>query len=145
MLAPYCVTKFALNGLVECLAVYCHGKGVSVQVAMPGPPLATEIVKKARVTYEEEDMSDEDMRTAADKAWRSVAQPPDDLARVIADGIEKGSFYIFHSPQTPVTSGERFNDLDGWLEQQSKEFEDNASFGADPLVSSPRTAANLPS
>lgn len=144
MLAPYCVSKFAMNGLIECLAVYTHGKGVSAQIAMPGPPLATKIVETARVTYEDDDMSDADMRATADKAWRSIAQAPDDLARVIADGIEQGSLYIFHSPQTPVTSAERFGDLDGWLAEQSELFEKDASFGADPLVSSRRTAANLP-
>ena len=144
MLGPYCVSKFALNGFLECLAIYCHGKGVSVQVAMPGPPLATTIVKTARVTYEDGDLSDADARDTAHNAWQSIAQPPDDLARVTADGIEKGSFYIFHSAQTPVTTAERFADLDGWLVQQSEEFEKNASFGADPLVSSSRTAAKLP-
>ena len=143
MLGPYCVSKFALNGLAECLAVYCHGKGVSVQVAMPGPPLATTMVKTARVTYEDE-MPDAETRETAHRAWQSIAQPPDDLAETIADGIEQGTFYIFHSPQTPVTTSERFMDLQGWLVQQSDEFENNASYGADPLVTSPRTAAKLP-
>jgi NAD(P)-dependent dehydrogenase (short-subunit alcohol dehydrogenase family) len=144
MLGPYCVSKFALNGFLECLAVYCYGKGVSVQIAMPGPPLATTMVKTARVTYEGEDVVPDDAREAAHRTWQSIAQPPDDLAEKIADGIERGSFYIFHSDQTPVTTAERFADLDGWLKQQADEFENNASFGADPLVSSSKTAAKLP-
>ncbi len=143
MLGPYCVSKFALNGFLECLAVYCYGKGVSVQVAMPGPPLATTIIKNARVTYEDADLQADVARDKAHRTWTMIAQPPDDLAEKTADGIEQGSFYIFHSDQTPVTTAERFADLDGWLKQQADEFENDASFGADPLVTSSKTAAKL--
>jgi NAD(P)-dependent dehydrogenase (short-subunit alcohol dehydrogenase family) len=143
MLGPYCVSKFALNGFLECLAVYCYGKGVHVQIAMPGPPVATGIIKTARVTYEDDELQEDEARDKAHRTWTMIAQPPDDLAEKVADGIEQGTFYIFHSDDTPVTTAERFGDLDAWLRQQSDELEKNASFGADPLVTSSKTASKL--
>jgi len=141
MLSPYVVSKFALNGLAESLAVYGRGKGVAVSIVMPGPPLATNIIRTARVTYDE-DVSDAEMRDTADAAWSKIAVPPEQLAEVIVDGIREERFYIFHSPQTPVAASERFGDLDGWLARMSDDLEHHGH-GTDPLVSSRRTASSL--
>jgi NAD(P)-dependent dehydrogenase (short-subunit alcohol dehydrogenase family) len=142
MLSPYVTTKFAMNGYAESLAVFLKGKGVDVSIAMPGPPLATNIIRTARVTYDEGDVPDDEMRETADAAWNRIAVPPEDLAKVVAKGIEDGSFYIFHSPQTPVSASERFKDLDGWLAAMSAVLESDGH-GTDPLVSSRKTAAKL--
>ena len=142
MLSPYVTSKFALNGYAESLAVFLKGKGVDVSIAMPGPPLATDIIRSARVTYDEGDVSDDEMRTTADAAWSRIAVPPGDLAEVVTKGIEDGSFYIFHSPQTATQASERFQNLDGWLAVMSSVVESDGH-GTDPLVSSRKTAAKL--
>jgi NAD(P)-dependent dehydrogenase (short-subunit alcohol dehydrogenase family) len=142
MLSPYVTTKFAMNGYAESLAVYLKGKGVDVSIAMPGPPLATNIIRTARVTYDEGDVPDDEMRETAGAAWDRIAVPPEELAKVVTKGIEAGSFYIFHSPQTATQASERFQNLDGWLAAMSSVLESDGH-GTDPLVSSRKTAAKL--
>jgi NAD(P)-dependent dehydrogenase (short-subunit alcohol dehydrogenase family) len=142
MLSPYVTSKFAMNGYAESLAVYLKGKGVDVSIAMPGPPLATNIIRTARVTYDEGDVPDDEMRATADAAWNRIAVPPEQLADVVLEGMAAKSFYIFHSPQTPTQASDRFQNLDGWLAAMSAVVESDGH-GTDPLVSSRRTAAKL--
>jgi NAD(P)-dependent dehydrogenase (short-subunit alcohol dehydrogenase family) len=142
MLSPYVTSKFAMNGYAESLAVYLKGKGVDVSIAMPGPPLATNIIRTARVTYDEGDVPDDEMRATADAAWNRIAVPPEQLADVVLEGMAAKSFYIFHSPHTSTQASDRFQNLDGWLAAMSAVVESDGH-GTDPLVSSRRTAAKL--
>lgn len=99
--APYSVSKFAIIGLAESLAMYLKGSGVKVSVVLPGAVGGSHnmwrtmrIAGADRMAPEEVERIREEHR-AVGQGWPS----PESMANTIVDGIRAGRFYIFQEGQ----------------------------------------------
>ncbi|MCB9487695.1 MAG: SDR family oxidoreductase [Deltaproteobacteria bacterium] len=70
----YCTAKFAVRGFTECLMAELHESPISVHVVHPGG-IATNICKTER---------------SRDFGAKFLLTPPEDIVRVVIDGIRRG-------------------------------------------------------
>jgi len=106
VIPAYSVSKAASLSLTQSLRALLAGRGVSVYAVMPGP-IDTDMVRDLAIP-----------KTA-----------PEDVARAIFDGLERGDEEIFPDPMSQSLA-------DGWRAGVAKEFErQNATLvAAEPIA-----------
>ena len=106
VLPAYSVSKAALLSVTQSLRALLAGRGVSVHAVMPGP-IDTDMVRALEIP----------------KA------PPEDVARAILDGVERGEEEIFPDPMSQLVA-------DGWRAGVAKQLErqNAAMVPAEPIA-----------
>ena len=98
-LSAYCMTKFAVVGLAESLAVSLQGTGVGVSVVCP-LWVTTDIVNSGRVTLDPDlPLSVEESKQMADTMLRSGGIAPSKVGADIADAVEQERFMVLPHPE----------------------------------------------
>lgn len=115
-LAPYAMTKFAVVGLAESLAVYCSGRGVGVSVVCP-MVVATNITEGSRMTPDAElDPETERMiRERQREMMDSSGIPPSDVATAVLDAVREERLYCFPHPELKGILDAKWEDPDAWV------------------------------
>lgn len=95
---PYTVSKFAVVGLAEHLAVILRPRGIQVSVVCP-LFVRTPLHENSRVLEEARRGKPLDESAAPSLLQRDEAISPEQVATAIADGIEAGTFLILPNPE----------------------------------------------
>lgn len=115
-LVPYAVTKFAVVGLCESLAVYLSGRGVGVSVVCP-MVVATDITDRSRMTPDADldDDAEARYRDYARRMMRETGIPPERVADAVVDGVRAERFYVFPHPELEGILDAKWADPDAWI------------------------------
>lgn len=122
-LVPYCMTKFAVVGLAESLAVYCSGRGVGVSVVCP-MVVATNITEGSRMTPQRE--LDPETEQAVRSRQREMMQqsgiPPEQVASAVVDGVRDERLYVFPHPELKDILDAKWRDPDEWIRNSAQSW-----------------------
>jgi NAD(P)-dependent dehydrogenase (short-subunit alcohol dehydrogenase family) len=115
-LVPYCVTKFAVVGLCESLAVWCHDKGVGVSVVCP-LAVATNITEGSRMTPEGDEGAELQDRFKAfgRQILHQMGIPPEQVADDVVSAVREGHLYVLPHPELKAMVGDKWRDPDAWV------------------------------
>ena len=123
-LIPYCVTKFAVVGLCESLAVWGQPRNIGVSVVCP-LAVATDINERSRSTPEE-GMSPEAVeriRGFASRILHDTGIPPSQVAEAVVDAVRDGRLYVFPHPELKDMLDAKWADPDAWVANQAHMWE----------------------
>ena len=115
-LTPYAVTKFAVVGLAESLAVYCNGRGVGVSVVCP-LVVATNIMNSSRNTPEPgmDPAVQERFREFVNKMFEQTGLPPEAVADAVVAAVRESRLYVFPHPEVQQILEAKLADPDAWV------------------------------
>jgi NAD(P)-dependent dehydrogenase (short-subunit alcohol dehydrogenase family) len=108
--APYAVSKAAAVSFAEWVAIHYGAKGVRVSVLCP-QGVRTPMMRAGL---------DEDHIAARAVAASGVILDPDDVARIVIDGLEAERFHIFPHPEVADFVRMKAGDPDRWLAGMSR-------------------------
>ena len=108
-LGVYCVTKYAVVGLSECLFRDVSNEGIGVSVLCP-MQVSTNIYDSARNRPAELGGPMEAAPQREDSAAASISA--DDVAGMVVDAVKKCELYIFTHPQSRGPIRRRFERID---------------------------------
>ncbi len=108
-LGVYCVTKYAVVGLSECLFRDVSNEGIGVSVLCP-MQVTTNIYDSARNRPAELGGPTEATAQRDDSATASISAEA--VAGMVVDGVKKGELYIFTHPQSRGPIRRRFERID---------------------------------
>ena len=114
--APYVMTKFAVVGLAESLAIWCAGTGVGVSIVCP-MVVSTNIIRDGRATFPA-DLTADEIERRAEKArgiMRDTGISPEAAAEDIVAGVRDGRLYILTHPELASYVATKWRNPDGWL------------------------------
>ena len=117
--APYVMTKFAVVGLAESLAIYCAGTGVGVSVVCP-MFVATNLLMTSPMTGDS-DVRDEAARRreAAHVRMQEGGLPPEQVATDIVEGVDNGALFILPHPELREMVLGKWQNPDLWLRRMA--------------------------
>jgi NAD(P)-dependent dehydrogenase (short-subunit alcohol dehydrogenase family) len=133
--APYVMTKFAVVGLAESLAIWCAGTGVGVSIVCP-MGVATNIVRDARASFPPE-LPPEEVERRVEKArevLRRTGMAPARAAEDIVEGVRNGSLYVFTHPELTGYVATKWRNPDGWLRGMVHLYRRNPQALGDPTA-----------
>jgi NAD(P)-dependent dehydrogenase (short-subunit alcohol dehydrogenase family) len=133
--APYVMTKFAVVGLAESLAIWCAGTGVGVSIVCP-MVVATNIIRDGRATFPP-GLTPEEVARRAEKArevMRQTGIPPERAADDIVAGVRAGSLYILTHPELASYVTTKWRSPDGWLRSMVHLYRRNPHAMGDPTA-----------
>lgn len=114
-LPAYTMTKFAVYGLAESLALSLHGSGVGVSVVCP-LFVDTDIINRGRVVPDPELGLDEE---ATKTLWREVLRlqgiPPEKVGDSIVEAVENGRFLVLPHPEVLQIAQGKWQDPEGYI------------------------------
>ena len=98
-LSAYSLTKFAVYGLAESLAVSLHGTGIGVSVVCP-LWVNTDITERGRITVDPDIGMDEgSARAFGREMLRNSGIPPEHVGEAIVNGVLENRFLILPHPE----------------------------------------------
>jgi NAD(P)-dependent dehydrogenase (short-subunit alcohol dehydrogenase family) len=119
-ITPYNVTKFAVVGLCESLAIYCYSKGIGVSVVCP-MFVQTNIMSLARATPEEgESLDMEERRAFAHQMIQQTGIPASTVADEIVAAVRGRRLYVLPHPEVKGMVSDKWNDPDAWIANASQ-------------------------
>jgi NAD(P)-dependent dehydrogenase (short-subunit alcohol dehydrogenase family) len=107
---PYAVSKAAAVSFAEWVAIHYGAKGVRVSVLCP-QGVRTPMLRAGE---------DEDHIAARAVAASGAILDPDDVARIVVDGLEAERFHIFPHPEVADFVRMKAGDPDRWLAGMSR-------------------------
>lgn len=119
-LAPYNMTKFAVVGLAESLAVYLADKGIGVSVLCP-MFVSTNIMRGARATPE--DGTDEEafkQGQAMAEAMIRSGLAPETVGEQVVDAVRAGRLYVLPHPEVKAIVEAKWSDPEAWVQNVSQ-------------------------
>lgn len=120
-LIPYCLTKFAVVGLAESLAVWGADKGIGVSVVCP-LVVNTNIHEGSRTTPEDGVTPEalEVGRSMVKQIFEQTGLPPERVAEDIVDAVRAGRLYVFPHPELADMLQEKWRDPDAWVRSSAE-------------------------
>jgi NAD(P)-dependent dehydrogenase (short-subunit alcohol dehydrogenase family) len=133
--APYVMTKFAVVGLAESLAIWCAGTGVGVSIVCP-MVVATNIIRDGRATFPTDLTGDEIDRRAeqARAVMRETGITPEAAAEDIVAGVRAERLYILTHPELASYVATKWRNPDGWLRGMVHLYRRNPHALGDPTA-----------
>ena len=114
-LSAYTMTKFAVFGLAESMAVSLHGTGVGVSVVCP-LWVDTEIVMRGRLTPDPAmGVDEETLKMLGREMLRIQGIPPEKVADSIIEAVETGRFLVLPHPEVLAFAQTKWNDPEGHI------------------------------
>lgn len=127
-LSAYCMTKFAVAGLAESLAISLHGTGIGVSVVCP-LWVQTDIAMSGRVSIDPDLAFDVDATKAmANEMLKGVGIAPEDAAAKIVDGVENGHYMILPHPEVLKYAQIKWHDPDRYIERAASALQAQREF-----------------
>lgn len=119
-LAAYCMTKFAVFGLAESLAVSLHGTGIKVSVVCP-LWVDTDIGERGRITVDPElGLDEEAARALGRQMLRDVGIAPEQVADAIVEAVETGRFLVLPQPEVLKFAQIKWADPERYIERAAE-------------------------
>lgn len=116
-LSAYCMTKFAVYGLAESLAVSLHGTDIEVSVVCP-LWVDTDIVGRGRVTVDPSlGIDAEATKQLGREMLRSAGIPPEHVAEAIVSGVEERRFLILPHSEVLEFARVKWEDPESYIER----------------------------
>ena len=117
----YCVTKFAVVGLAESLAIHCHGTGVGVSVVCP-LGVNTGIFEATRASFPEGTTAEQAdaARRAAKEFMLATALEPEAVADAILAGVREDRLYVFPHPALWEFVRNKWEDPERWIASMAR-------------------------
>jgi NAD(P)-dependent dehydrogenase (short-subunit alcohol dehydrogenase family) len=114
-LSAYTMTKFAVFGLAESLAVSLQGTGVGVSVVCP-LWVDTEITMRGRLTPDPEmGIDGETLKMLGREMLRMQGIPPEKVADSIVGAVETGRFLVLPHPEVLDLAQGKWGDPDAYI------------------------------
>jgi NAD(P)-dependent dehydrogenase (short-subunit alcohol dehydrogenase family) len=138
---PYTMTKFAVVGLSEGLAVYLRQKGIGVTAICPGL-VSTNILANQRLIPVGDGLDEarRDFLKALQTRFRAgnpldpsgsqeeTVISPQSIGEGVVHAIEKNRFLVVMPDQVMETIKQRSQDMEGFIDRQSRKREDRERF-----------------
>ncbi|MGH2555312.1 MAG: SDR family NAD(P)-dependent oxidoreductase, partial [Actinomycetota bacterium] len=119
-LAAYCMTKFAVYGLAESVAVALHGTGVGVSVVCP-LWVDTDITNRGRLTPDPQMGVDEaTLKLLGREMLRTQGLPPEKVAESIVSGVEEDRFLILPHPEVQAFATAKWEDPERYIHRAAE-------------------------
>jgi NAD(P)-dependent dehydrogenase (short-subunit alcohol dehydrogenase family) len=115
---PYAVTKFAVVGLAESLAIYCSGTGVGVSVVCP-MFVATNLLLTSPLPVDLDAEEASKRREAAHMRIQEGGIPAGQVAEAIIEGVNRGDLYILSHPELLEMVRSKWQNTDLWLRRMA--------------------------
>ncbi|MCA1840613.1 MAG: SDR family NAD(P)-dependent oxidoreductase [Actinomycetota bacterium] len=114
-LSAYCMTKFAVFGLAESLAISLHGTGIGVSVVCP-LWVNTDISLHGRTTMDPSlGLDVEASMELAREMLRQAGIPPEKVASDVADAVQAGRFLVLPHPEVLGWAQKKWADPDTYI------------------------------
>jgi NAD(P)-dependent dehydrogenase (short-subunit alcohol dehydrogenase family) len=114
-LAAYTMTKFAVFGLAESLAVSLHDFGIGVSVVCP-LWVDTEITLRGRLVPDPGmGIDEETLRNFSREMLRMQGIPPEKVGESIVEAVETGRFLVLPHPEVLEFARAKWQDPDGYI------------------------------
>lgn len=117
--APYCLSKFAVVGLAESLAIYLGGTGVGVSVVCP-MLVNTNLGERTHMTFEDpiDSATEAGLRSEYKAMLEQAGIPPEAVGSVVIDAVLHDRFWVFPHPEVLAMMAEKWRDPEAWIQQQ---------------------------
>ncbi|HLF70167.1 MAG TPA: SDR family oxidoreductase [Actinomycetota bacterium] len=114
-LSAYCMTKFAVFGLAESLAVSLHGSGIGVTLVCP-LWVDTDIALHGRVTMDPSlDIDSEKAKELSREMVRSAGIPAEKVADETVAAVEEGRFLVLPHPEVQKFARRKWDDPERYI------------------------------
>jgi NAD(P)-dependent dehydrogenase (short-subunit alcohol dehydrogenase family) len=121
-LAAYTMTKFAVFGLAESLAVSLHDTGIGVSVVCP-LWVDTEITVRGRLAPDPElGVDEETMKAYSREMLRQQGIPPEKVGEVIVEAVETGRFLVLPHPEVLEFAQMKWQDPEAHIGRAAQVF-----------------------
>lgn len=139
-LIPYCVSKFAVVGLAESLAVWGADKGIGVSVVCP-LLVDTRIMEGSRMTPDEDldPETSERMGAAARTLFKQAGIPPEQVADHVLEAVREGRLYVFPHPELKAMVDAKWADPDEWVRTSAMAWEAQREAFRSMIATTPET------
>lgn len=119
-LPAYTMTKFAVFGLAESLAVSLHGSGIGVSVVCP-LFVDTDIIHRGRIAPDPDlGLDEEATRTLGREMLRLQGIPPEKVGDSIVEAVETGRFLVLPHPEVEQIAQGKWKDPEGYIGQAAE-------------------------
>ena len=119
-LSAYSLTKFAVYGLAESLAVSLHGTGIGISVVCP-LWVNTDITERGRITVDPDIGMDEgSARAFGREMLRSSGIPPEQVGEAIVNGVLENRFLILPHPEVLQFAQIKWADPESYIARASE-------------------------
>lgn len=119
-LPAYSMTKFAVYGLAESLAISLRGTGIRVSVVCP-MFVDTDIVTRGRLHVEPEvGIDSETWQAFSRELLRAQGIPPEKVADAIVDAVEVGRFLVLPHPEVLGIAQVKWADPESFIGQAAE-------------------------
>lgn len=126
----YCMTKFAVYGLAEALAVSLNGSGIGVSVVCP-QWVNTKLVERGRVVVAPGENADE-VRAEMSRKVQAAGIQPESVADAIVAGVKEKRFLILPHPEILPFAQFKWSDPEGYIPKAARAH--RAGRHMEPLV-----------
>lgn len=121
-LSAYTMTKFAVFGLAESLAVSLHDSSIGVSVVCP-LWVDTEITMRGRLTPDPAmGLDEETIRMMSREMLRMEGIPPEKVGESIVEAVEVGRFLVLPHPEVLDFARVKWADPDQYIERAAQVF-----------------------
>lgn len=121
-LAAYTMTKFAVYGLAESLAVALHGSGIGVSVVCP-LFVATDITTRGRMTVDPGlGVDEQTLQTFSHELLQTAGIPAEQVGRAIVEAVEEGRFLVLPHPEVLGLVQTKWQDPEGFIQRMAGLF-----------------------
>ena len=118
-LAAYCMSKFAVFGLAESLAISLHGSGIGVSVVCP-LWVNTDISLHGRSTIDPSLDIDPDASKEIAREWlREAGIPAEKVSEAIVEAVETNRFLVLSHPEVLEIARKKWADPERYIERAS--------------------------
>lgn len=114
----YCLTKFAVYGLAESMAIRLHGTGIGVTVVCP-QWVATDIVEHGRIVSDE-DIDPDQAKANLGGIIKSVGIPAERVGQDIVEGVEQNRFLVLPHPEILKFAQLKWSDPEAYIAKASR-------------------------
>lgn len=131
-LPAYSVTKFAVYGLAESLAVSLHGTGIGVSVVCP-LWVDTDITNRGRLTPDPAMGLDErTLKLLGREMLRAQGLPAAKVAEAIVEGVRTGRFLILSHPEVLKFAQSKWEDPERYITRAAEVLNAQRRLFGDP-------------
>lgn len=127
-LPAYTLTKFAVFGLAESLAVSLEGTGIGVSVVCP-MFVATDITTRGRLTVDPDlGIDEETMKAFSQQILQVAGIPPEQVGEAIVTAVEEGRFLVLPHPEVLDIARTKWQDPEDYLKRAAEAFAQRTLF-----------------
>lgn len=126
--SAYSMTKFAVYGLAESVAVSLHGTEIGVSVVCP-LFVNTDITERGRLTVDPDlGIDAASAKSMGREFLRSAGIPAEQVGEAIAAGVEEGRFLILPHPEVLQFAQIKWADPDRYIERAANALQTQRRF-----------------